>query len=138
MPIRPEMKSLYPKNWKEIRAEILARADNRCEWKGCGLENGLLGCRDIDGRFWTFDQFANGEVADDICFADKNGELKKGFRIILTVAHVDQDPANNGEPGNRQNLMALCQYHHNRLDMPYRIKGKKERRAKRLGQQKLV
>ncbi len=35
MPIRPENKALYPKNWKEIRAKILARANNRCEFCGC-------------------------------------------------------------------------------------------------------
>lgn len=37
MPIKPENKSRYPKNWKEIRARILERANNRCEF--CGVEN---------------------------------------------------------------------------------------------------
>lgn len=37
MPIKPENKSRYPKNWKEIRASILERAHNRCEF--CGIEN---------------------------------------------------------------------------------------------------
>ena len=37
MPIRPENLHLYPKNWKQIREQILVRADNRCEW--CGAEN---------------------------------------------------------------------------------------------------
>ena len=38
MPIRPENKSRYPKNWKtEIRPMILKRANNRCEF--CGVEN---------------------------------------------------------------------------------------------------
>jgi DNA modification methylase len=37
MPIRPENKGLYPKNWPEIRASILARAENQCEV--CGVEN---------------------------------------------------------------------------------------------------
>jgi 5-methylcytosine-specific restriction endonuclease McrA len=37
MPIRPEMKARYPKDWKEIRARILARAGNKCEL--CGAEN---------------------------------------------------------------------------------------------------
>ena len=38
MPIKPENKKLYPKNWKEIRQRILERAGNRCEF--CGAENG--------------------------------------------------------------------------------------------------
>lgn len=37
MPIKPENKSRYPKNWKEIRASILQRANNKCEF--CGIEN---------------------------------------------------------------------------------------------------
>lgn len=37
MPIKPENKSRYPKNWKEIRERILKRANNRCEF--CGVDN---------------------------------------------------------------------------------------------------
>ena len=37
MPIKPENKGRYPKNWKQIRADILERAHNRCEF--CGIEN---------------------------------------------------------------------------------------------------
>ena len=37
MPIRPENKALYPKNWPEIRERIRARAGDKCEI--CGAEN---------------------------------------------------------------------------------------------------
>lgn len=37
MPIKPENRKRYPKNWKQIRAAILTRARYRCEW--CGVEN---------------------------------------------------------------------------------------------------
>ena len=37
MPIKPENRRRYPANWKEIRAEILKRAENKCEF--CGIEN---------------------------------------------------------------------------------------------------
>lgn len=37
MPIKPENKNRYPKNWKEIRCVILERADHHCEF--CGAEN---------------------------------------------------------------------------------------------------
>ena len=40
MPIKPENKNRYPKNWKEIRAAILNRAGNKCEF--CGIENGAI------------------------------------------------------------------------------------------------
>ena len=38
MPIRPELRHLYPKNWDEISLRIrFERAGNRCEW--CQPEN---------------------------------------------------------------------------------------------------
>lgn len=37
MPIKPENRKRYPKNWKQIRAAILTRARYLCEW--CGVEN---------------------------------------------------------------------------------------------------
>ena len=37
MPIRPENKARYPKDWKQISLRIRARADNKCE--DCGVEN---------------------------------------------------------------------------------------------------
>jgi 5-methylcytosine-specific restriction endonuclease McrA len=39
MPIRPEMKARYPKDWK-LRSRFIRhyRAKNMCEW--CGCENG--------------------------------------------------------------------------------------------------
>lgn len=49
MPIKPENKKLYPKNWKEIREEILKRANNCCEH--CGVKNHAVGYRTEDGEF---------------------------------------------------------------------------------------
>ena len=37
MPIKPENKKRYPSNWKDIRKDILERANNKCEF--CGIEN---------------------------------------------------------------------------------------------------
>ena len=37
MPIKPENKARYPKNWKEIRQKVLERAGNCCEF--CGIPN---------------------------------------------------------------------------------------------------
>lgn len=37
MPIKPENRSRYPRNWREIRARILERAGHRCEW--CDVQN---------------------------------------------------------------------------------------------------
>lgn len=37
MPIKPENKAKYPKDWREISQRIRQRASNRCEF--CGAEN---------------------------------------------------------------------------------------------------
>lgn len=40
MPIKPENKKRYPANWKQIRADILKRAFNCCEF--CGIPNHVV------------------------------------------------------------------------------------------------
>lgn len=95
MPISKENKSLYPKNWKEIRAKILQRADNKCEF--CGIEN----------HKWTRSVMIGGN---------------RGwyYRVVLTIAHLDHNPQ-NCDPSN---LRALCQKCHNRYDAEHRKKNR--------------
>ena len=45
MPIKPENRARYPKDWKQIRATILDRAGHRCEWTDCGVSNGATNPR---------------------------------------------------------------------------------------------
>ncbi len=40
MPIKPENKKRYPRDWPEIRERILLRARNKCEF--CGVRNNRL------------------------------------------------------------------------------------------------
>jgi len=49
MPIRPENRARYPKDWPAISASIRVRAGNRCEQ--CGVENYALGGRTPDGAW---------------------------------------------------------------------------------------
>ena len=118
MPIKVENRAKYPKTWPLISTLIRKyRAANNCECSGeCGtnhaIENTSFG---LNGR--------------RRCLA-RNGERHPftGSRVVLTVAHLNQNPADNGE----QNLMALCQRCHNRLDSPHRQKNaRKTRRAKK-------
>lgn len=105
MPIKPENKKLYPANWKEIREEILKRANNCCEH--CGVKNHAVGYRTEDGEF--VESVGMQQEADTL-----DGE--KLIKIVLTIAHLDHDPTNN----NRKNLKALCQRCHNRYDIEHR------------------
>jgi 5-methylcytosine-specific restriction endonuclease McrA len=101
MPIKPENKALYPRDWPAIREGILERAGNRCEW--CGVENRAVGYRDAQGRF--HEDPAGAEV---MALEAEPGAVK----IVLTVAHLDHDPTNNA----KSNLAALCQQCHLRHD----------------------
>ena len=92
MPIKKELRHLYPKNWKEIRAKILERAHNCCEF--CGVEN------------YSFVIKAGTE----------DWEYPEPAKVVLTIAHLDHDPTNN-DPSN---LRALCQRCHNRHDARHR------------------
>src|SRR5580704_16284808 len=55
MPIRPENKARYPKNWSsEIRPAILERAKNDAGWpccEQCGVPNGEKIARNPDGTW---------------------------------------------------------------------------------------
>ena len=79
MPIRPENKARYPKNWKtEIRPSILARANDRCEF--CGRKN----------HAWVY-----------------NWKTGRMVRVVLTVAHLDHTPE-NCDPNNLRALCQRC------------------------------
>jgi len=96
MPIKPENRKRYPKNWKsEIRPEVLERAGHCCEgspkYPDCRVAN-----------------YENHPVTDS--------------KVVLTIAHLDHDPTNNGQLGDRPNLKAWCQKCHNTYDAPHQRK----------------
>jgi hypothetical protein len=96
MPIRPEFRKFYGRKWRtEIRPRILARARNKCE--RCGVANYEVGIRERNGMFRPVPV-----------------RKRRGYeiRIVLTVAHLNHVPGDDRD----ENLQALCQYHHLRLD----------------------
>ena len=110
MPIKPESKHVSPKDWNAIRAKVTRRAGNQCE--RCGMNNHAYGYRDPEGEF----QEVTPAKAEALSI---DGEIKF-IRIILTLAHLDHDPTNNGIPGVRPNLLAVCQRCFNLHELPYR------------------
>jgi len=67
---------------------------------------------------------ARAENKCELCGAENyKPHWKTGSRVILTVAHIDQDVNNN----NKYNLLALCQRCHLKIDMPYKIKKRKKK-----------
>ncbi len=125
MPIRPENKHLYPKDWQSIRTEVLIRADSKCEF--CGVPNHVEGC-------WTSEGFDDCLELPSL-LRQRKTEGYKVIRIVLTIAHLDHDPTNN----DMSNLRALCQRCHNRYDRKHRDESRKRNRyldAERAGQGK--
>ena len=137
MPIRPENKSRYPKDWRDISRRIRERADNRCE--ECGVENYALGGRDRTGRFLlahpTGDNGMHLTWPQPGTFAwcgpregDSPGEYLRIIRIVLTTAHLDHTPENCADG----NLRSLCQRCHNRYDAAMRRAGIKVRAKEKM------
>jgi 5-methylcytosine-specific restriction endonuclease McrA len=122
MPIRPENKSRYPANWKEIRENILERANHKCEGVSCGLKNHsfVLRCNKSDA---FISEDANPEYVANfkLMFADH-----RRVKVVLTIAHLDHTPE-NCDPAN---LKAWCQKCHNEYDAPMRAAGRRERGRK--------
>ena len=113
----------YPPNWKtEIRPAILERAKNRCEF--CGVENYAIGVR----AFGTFTEIEQN-IASDMHALDLMEQGYKIIKIVLTIAHLDHDIANN----DHSNLRALCQRCHNRHDTKHRKSNARQTNNKRKG-----
>ncbi len=106
----------YPKNWSEMRAAVLERANHKCEF--CGVENYATGVRDADGTFHSVEGMA-------LEAADVDGD--KIIQIVLTVAHLDHDEENHNVKLDR--LAALCQRCHLRYDVDEKKRRRKNKKA---------
>jgi hypothetical protein len=120
--------SKYPENWlTEIRPRILARDKNQC--KHCGLINYAVIVRGKNGSFRHISYAEWDQIHTKIKYGGHNmtTAIKYfGFtKIVLTVAHLDQDITNNED----QNLASLCQKCHLTHDSNYRKQQKAKQRA---------
>ncbi|MHB8531712.1 MAG: hypothetical protein ACYDC2_03225 [Solirubrobacteraceae bacterium] len=126
MPIRPEERSRYPRDWPAISKAIRARAGGRCEWPRCGVPNGARICRRID----NLERWA---LAEEVDRYDAFEDYRDPIRVVLTVAHIDNTP----EHCASSNLLALCQLHHLRLDAKHHAANARRTRERRSGQGRL-
>ena len=99
MPIRPEEKARYPKEWPMISRAIRARANDICE----GSPGFYPDCRAINGEPHPI----------------------TGSKVVLTVAHLDHQPENC----EADNLMAMCQRCHLAYDAAHHASTRRSRRA---------
>lgn len=109
----------YPENWKWLSKQIIADAGDRCEL--CYAPNHTMVSRCKTGMFpWS-------PLPDkkDIEYMDKRSE--RLTKIILTVHHIDSDKTNS----KKQNLIALCQRCHCRLDLYKHMANRKKSKAEK-------
>jgi len=153
MPIDEKMEEFYPENWDEVREDILLRAtyclDSTdavlelkkevpdkafCEF--CGAPNGEKIIRVKESSEWSWGSDAKGRFFDDSgnlvgSGLDRSNDTN-GTEIVLTIAHMDQNPTNN----EYSNLRALCQRCHLSYDKrPEQISRRRKVKAELLGQQ---
>lgn len=133
MPIRPENKALYPKDWKQIRARIQERAGDKCEL--CGVKNHAWGYRDKDGVFSDISNYGSLQLVENGVVVKISAEVNrinqarlvsnlgyKIIRIICTVMHLNHDPRDNRD----ENLKFGCQKCHNNYDKDFRAENRKK------------
>jgi hypothetical protein len=108
MPIRPENRARYPKDWKALSARIrFDRAGGRCECIGeCDIDHAGR-CDALHGQ----------------------AHPVTGSTVVLTTAHLDHTPENCGD----DNLKAMCQRCHLRLDRHHHAANSRATRQARLG-----
>ena len=113
MPIRPEWKHFYEgPHWQAVRERIRARANDRCEWPGCGVRDRAVG-------YWQGVKFVEVEIppAEAKFRLSRAGRrygdpADKLIRIVCTCAHVNQKPGDDRD----ENLAFWCQRHHLKHD----------------------
>jgi hypothetical protein len=125
----PMQRSKYPKDWEAISKRIREEAYQRSQCsgecgshvgKGCGAPNGAIVHRMRgDPAFW-----ANGP------FEIRGTDWLPAIRVVLTVAHLNHDPADC----RPENLRAMCQRCHLRYDAALHARNARATREKRTGQ----
>ena len=113
MPIKPENRKRYPKNWRAIVAQVRERSGDCCEgspaFPDCRVPNGAVGYRDA-GRWVQLGESidAAGEAID--------AAVLDGFkvtRVVLTTGHLDHTPE-NCELSNLRHWCQRCHLHYDR------------------------
>jgi hypothetical protein len=118
MPIKPEMRGFYPRDWSQISRRVrFERAAGICQ--GSGRPHGATIRCLPDGRWFDAARhtWRNGRGRParwpDL---DEAAQMRR-TRVVLAAAHLDHDPGNN----RLGNLKSLCQRCHLIHDRPHHL-----------------
>lgn len=117
MPIRPELKYLYPIDWPQISRWVrFVRAAGRCE--RCGRPHGRIVPHLGDGRWFDEERQAwrDGSGREVPSPALDAVSPPRTTKVVLAAAHLDHDPSHCGR--RHRNLKAFCQRCHLLHDWP--------------------
>jgi 5-methylcytosine-specific restriction endonuclease McrA len=117
VPIKPENRHRYPADWKAIRNRILERAGHHCE--RCGKPNGVRLFVLPNGVWWDSAYYTWRDNCGRWLGPEHPDQDNDRFtRVVLTIAHwPDPTPENCAD----ENLWALCQACHLRIDMDVHV-----------------
>ena len=118
MPIRPEMRGFYPRDWRSISRRVrFERAGGVCQ--GCGRPHGKTVRCLPDGRWFdaTWQTWRNGRGRTARWPDLDEAARMRQTRVVLAAAHLDHDPTNN----RLGNLKSLCQRCHLIHDRPQHL-----------------
>ena len=116
MPIRPELRYLYPIDSPQVSRWVrFVRAGGRCEV--CGRPHGVVVRHLGDGRWRDEGQKAWRDGRDRRVPSPAPGAgTPQTTKVMLAAAHLDHDPSRCGR--RQRNLKAFCQRCHLLHDRP--------------------
>lgn len=135
MPIRKELRHFYSgAPWKEARERILKRARNRCEECGAPNRKTLLRHKadwspqalhaiDLDRPYIKARWFGPSHRRRSVVLSRPITGCRF-VMVILTVAHLDHEPANLDD----SNLRAFCQFCHLMYDRQHHHETRADRK----------
>lgn len=129
MPIRPENRGRYPKDWKAISLSVREAAGWKCEV--CAAPNGQTIARSVGGASYMLEhgQVYDAATGEFLGFArGSEYPVDRFVKVVLTVAHLDHTPENC----ERENLKAMCQRCHLTYDAQHHARNASQTRRSRL------
>lgn len=107
MPIRPDLRQFYGREWRGKRAAILKRAHNRCEQ--CAAPDRTAVERGPNGM-WRLLSSPPGTPwrnnRGNITTFEPTTDVRRDVRIVLTVAHLNHESGDDRD----ENLKARIRY----------------------------
>lgn len=128
MPIRKDLKHLYPKHWKQLSQQLKEQAGWCCQ--ACGVPQYAIAYWQ-DGQYhlikgsYYYDQLEYTSNYKTALAAKKHlsewcDYPQKLIVVVLTTAHLDHDPTNN----TPENLRVLCAHCHLKHDQAHHVESR--------------